>query len=208
MLNKVSKGLAIVVACGALLVMAGWFLHIGFLTSVRPEWVSMKFITALCFLLSAVILFFVSRCHWLSRQNEELLLLSTSFLVFLIMTLLAISTFMNITTGLENLFVQEAPGAVNTVVPGRPALVSMICFVLIAICGLVNLSSQAVARAVIRLLGLAVAIFGLIAVFGYALDLPILYYNINTQVTAIAFNSAIYFCCLGAGLMLADKTGA
>ena len=107
-----------------------------------------------------------------------------------------------IKTGMEDLFVQEGTGAINTVVPGRPALITMICFVLVACIGLlVLLKRENLWRIATICLGAAVAFFGSMAVVGYIVYMPVLYGQINNFSTAVALHTAILFVLLGVGFI-------
>ncbi|MBI5221567.1 MAG: hypothetical protein HY979_02065 [Candidatus Magasanikbacteria bacterium] len=199
MTNKVSRIIAIFVALVSMVVMVGWFLDFPTLKNILPQFVTMKFITAVCFLLSSLNLYLIVRMNLCRQEWESMALLFVSFLTILLMASLLVSTFIGIKTGVEDLFVKEVSGAVKTVAPGRPSLVTMINFVLIAGIGLSNLYRLSVA--VSRTLGLLVTLFGGMAILGYIIDLPKLYGHFNNFSTAMALHTAILFVLLGVGFL-------
>ena len=194
--NKIAKYLAVVVAASSLLVMLGWVFDIAVLKSLAPQWMAMSFIGAVNFLLSAIILYFTARYQQTGRQNVELILVSTSFIIFLITALLFVADFLGISSGLENILSRTATVAVS-----HPSLAGVVCSVLVAICGLLSLSRHNYYRQIIRILGLVMAVAGVMAVLGYLSNQPMLYYEFKPVAAAMAFNTALMFTCLGVGFI-------
>jgi len=185
---------------GGILVMAGWFWDIMVLKSILPQFVAMKFTTAFCFFLSGVSLYCIVRNCQAETQANDLFLIFINFIIILIMVSLLLSIFFNIRTGLENLFVSEMEGAINTPVPGRPALAAMISFILIASSGLLSLSKKTVNYLIIRVVGVIVMVVGVVAVIGYLLDIPKLYGQFGMISSAVALNTALLLALIGLGL--------
>jgi ABC-type multidrug transport system permease subunit len=77
-MNKrtIKLGLALIVLVVSIIVMLGWFLDISVLKSILPGWVSMKFITALSFFFSAILLAILSKEK--KGELEEFLILVIS----------------------------------------------------------------------------------------------------------------------------------
>lgn len=205
--NKVSKIVAVFVIISGIIVLFGWFFNITFLKSISPNWVSMKFITAVCFVLSGVILFLSARCNEKETDWEDLLLIFSIFVLILIVGELIISILFNIRTGLENLFVSEEIGAKFTVAPGRPAIVTLINFVAIAMGGLINLLKKDYCLRVSHYGGMALMIIDSVAILGYIINVPLLYYYVVNFNTAMAFNTAVLFTVLGFGFFSIRKRG-
>jgi len=182
--------------------MLGWIFDVTFLKSILPDFVTMKFITAFCFVLCGAELYFTARVVEDGSGWDSLILLFNNFLVALIMLSLVIALFFGIETGLEDLFVQEPVGAINTVVPGRPAFLSAVNFILISLVSSLSLFGRGRSVRFINILGAAVAAVGGVAVVGYLFDIPALYYNISEISTAMALNTAILFVLLGSGFYM------
>lgn len=203
MSNKVPKIIALVVAFTSVAVMIGWIFDITVLKSISPQFVTMKFISAVCFLLSSFSLYIIARKDKERYEWEDIVLLFINFLVILLMASLLISVFVGVKTGVEDLFVKEEAGAVKTTVPGRPALFTMINFVLIASIGLFGLIRKGFLKSeIIRILGLAVAFSGGLAIIGYIADVPKLYGHFNNFSTAMALHTSILFVFLGVGFFI------
>jgi uncharacterized membrane protein len=122
------------------------------------------------------------------------------------MATLLSSVLFGIKTGIEELFVHEKEGAIKTVLSGRPSAVTMTDFVLIAIAGIITLFHRKNIGKFLFWIGLAVSITGAIAILGYLIDQPILYYSIENINTAMAAHTALLFLIIGIGLLLLGKS--
>jgi hypothetical protein len=192
---------AFIVLMGAISVMLGWIFDIPLLKSILPIWVSMKFITALSFFISGLLLILLS----LKNHNSfsEIATIVLSFGLLLLMLTFFISLFTGISTGIESLFIKEQTGAVRTGVPGVPAIPTMVCFIFIALAGLIFSFNNEKYRT-ISIIGWIVALIGGVAVVGYILNIPIMYYSLPGY-TSMAFHTAIFFVLMGIGLLVIRK---
>ena len=202
---KIVKTISFIVMLGGLLVMVGWLLDISVLKSILPQYVAMKFTTALCFVLSGATLYFVCRNYQREEQANDLTIIFIDFLIVLVMVSLLLSIFFRIETGMENLFVIEPDGAIDTPVAGRPSMFAMIDFILVALAGLLSLVKKTSVVIAVRGLGLLVAASGIMAVIGYIIKAPLLYGHFGLYSSAIALHSAALFVLLGLGFSLVGK---
>ena len=71
---KVAKALGVCVAVTGVTVMIGWVFNIGFLKSISPGWVTMKYTTAFAFILCGVSLYFMAKSARgeSKRLNQEI----------------------------------------------------------------------------------------------------------------------------------------
>jgi hypothetical protein len=199
--RKIAKILSLVVMIAGLCVMIGWILDIGVLKSIRPTWVSMKFDTAIAFVLSGITLYFIVRAVEGEFDKAQAVLSVTSLVIILLMGVLFSSAFLKVQTGLEDLFIKEPTGAVNTAVPGRPSIPTMFSFMLIGIAGIIIMLNPDKYRLKLKIIGSIVAATGVLPIVGYSLDFPILYYYIEGMNSAIACHTAALFVLLGTGLL-------
>lgn len=201
----IARAISFIVIFVAILVMVGWFMDIGALKSIYPTWVTMKFTTATSFLFCSIITFLIS--FYIRSENDfiQILLSVLSSFVLLLMATLLISNLFGIRTGLEDLFVREAPGTVNTPVPGRPSVMTMLNFVLLAFSGLVTLIYPVKLTLWLSRIGFLVFIIGLIAFVGYIINIPALYYVLPGFSSAMAIHTAMLFILLGIQLILFRK---
>ncbi|MBU1032386.1 MAG: hypothetical protein ABII13_01690 [Patescibacteria group bacterium] len=193
--------LAGIVTIVGLLVMLGWFLDVPLLKSILPQWVTMKFSTALAFALSGITLYLIFLCKRNSETAHVLLPLSSLF-ILLLMLVLFLSVVFGIKSGIEDLFVREDAGAVYTTVPGRPSIGTMIDFILIALLGLTAVFKVKRHRMFLRWGGGAISVIGVIAILGYVFNVPELYYTVENVSTAMALHTAILFVLIGLDLVL------
>jgi hypothetical protein len=117
------------------------------------------------------------------------------------MGILFFSALLGIHTGAEDLFIKETKIAVKTVVPGRPSLPTMINFILIALAGLLTMLDVKRARPQLKIIGLIMGAIGALAIIGYIINVPILYYYIDGVNSAIAVHTSVLFIVLGVGLL-------
>lgn len=202
MINNLPRIISITVMIGAVLVILGWIFNIPILESILPQFVTIKFLTAICFLLSGILLFVMVRVTGKNRDWDEMLLLFIAFLILLIMVALILSMVLGITTGLENLFVVELPGTIETPVPGRPALITTIDFIFVGISGLIVFSKIGSLLKLIRIFGAFIFFSGLMAVLGYTLNIPEFYFSIGNFSSAVALYTAFLFILLGIGFFI------
>ena len=95
-----------------------------------------------------------------------------------------------------------------TTVPGRPSVGTMLCFLLVETAGVLTIFVPASLLRCLPLLGWSVVLLGAVAVAGYAIDIPTLYYPVTTLSTAMAVHTAILFILLGGGLVLTTGMGS
>lgn len=210
MSRTVSTGRAIAganILCGlvsglGMLVMLGWFLDIPALKSVSPDWVTMKFATAFSFVLSGAMIYCVGRIARGDRAWAQVLLPGLVLMILLLMVSLLTAAALHVDVGMAELFVRESAGAVQTVQPGRPSTVTMICFTLIAAVGLVAMFVPAGKPRLWKITGAALCLSGAAALLGYALGEPALYYYWKNLSTAMAMHTALLFMLVGAALWL------
>jgi len=188
-----------------IIVMVGWFFNIPILTSILPFWVTMKFTTALSFLLSGLILYFVIQYRQGKTEIANIALPISALIILLLMTTLLVSIFVGVRTGIEDLFVQEVEGAVKTTTPGRPSAGTMVAFILISSLALLTLFNLSNIKKWIFWLGIIIGLIGGVGVLGYVIGIPLLYYTVKGGSTAMAFHTAILFTLLGIGLFLLGK---
>ena len=203
--SKISQAQALIVIFVGIMVVIGWIFDIPLLTSILPHWVTMKFTTAVCFVASGTILYFVAESEKGKTEISQLVLPIASLIIFLLMLSLLASVLLGIRTGIEDLFVKEAAGAVKTTTPGRPSVGTMVDFVLIGVAGMLTAFNAQKLQQRLGLVGGIVGIVGGLAIVGYIVDAPVLYYTVTDVSTAMAFHTAILFTLLGVGFFLLRK---
>ena len=202
--HAIAKSLSILVSVTGAIVMIGWFLDIDALKSILPVWVTMKFTTALSFTLSGITLFFIAQMIQGKRALAQVIIPITTSTILIIMLTLLTSVFLGIRTGIEDLFVAEVADAIQTTTPGRPSVGTMLCFILVEASGFLAIFAPATLGGKLPTLGWSVVVLGGLAVIGYLVDVPMLYYTISEFSTAMAFHTALLFIALGLGLVLAS----
>jgi hypothetical protein len=199
--KKTAKGLSLVLIATGFMVIIGWIFDIGILKSISPAWVTMKFSTAIAFILSGITLYFTVRAFEGEFDKAQVALSITSLIIILLMGTLFFSALLEIRTGVEDLFIKETAGTVKTVAPGRPSLPTMFNFILIASAGILTTLNPGNLRSKLKIIGVIVGLIGAMAVVGYCLNAPHLYYYIEGVNSAIAFHTAVLFIVLGIGFI-------
>jgi len=192
---------AVVIIIG-LVVIIGWLLDIETLKSIVPTWVTMKFSTAVSFLMSGIVVMLMN--EWRNNNSEfsRIFLFAPLIIISFFMATLLVTTIMGTTSGVSNLFVQEDPGAIGSVKAGTPSVGTMINFLLIIGVGFASLLISKNHKKDALIAGAIVLVLGIIALLGYGIDEPALYYQVEGLSGAMAIHTAIAFCLIGIGMML------
>jgi hypothetical protein len=202
--RKIVRSIGIVVAMSGAFVLLGWIFDIPFLKSIHPTFVTMKVLTAISFVFSGAALYVIG--HRLERPDLALVTIPfLSMMVTIVMGLLFVTTTTGVRSGLEDLFVREQPGAVRSVLPGQPSLVTMFAFLTIVAGSLVSLMRLPHVERGFFATGVLLIAIGGVALVGYALRWPLLYYQFPGISTAMAIHTAILFALVGVGFVLLAK---
>jgi hypothetical protein len=199
--RNIAKGLSMVVIIAGVMVITGWLFDIGVLKSISPSWISMKFDTAIAFVLGGITLYFIVRALEGEFDKAQVALSITSLILILLMGTLFFSSIFGIHTGAEELFVKDKTVNNKTIIPGRPSLPTMFNFILIASAGILTTLNPVNLRLKLMIIGVIVGLIGVIAVIGYCFNVPHLYYYIEGVNSAIALNTAALFIVLGIGFI-------
>lgn len=195
------KIIAVLVGTGGLLAIYAWFFDNPTLKSVFPDFVTMKFLTAFTFLLSGFALYALAVYIESGGTYSEMTLAITSSVILSLMAALLIGVMFQTSTGLENLVTREPVDASWTKPSGIPAVPTMLSFALFAVAGLAALVRR---RERLRRMLVAVGIFhiavGGVALVGYALSLPSLYYQFSPA--TVDLSTAALFVLFGFGLCI------
>ena len=203
---------SITISFVGLAVLIGWIMNIPALTSLIPNSVTMKFSTAVSFIFTGVSILIISKLAIEPSGYSDLshIVLPISMLIILLFMSTHIgSIIVSAPSGVDNLFVKEQElDPVFTTSPGRPSFPTMISFLLIATAAAGTLiTSGSNLKKLIGGTGFAIGIIGSVALAGYALSLPMLYYSFEGLNTAMAVHSAALFVVAGLVLIISGKIG-
>jgi hypothetical protein len=199
-MKTVTKVLSLIICAEGLAVIAGWLIDIPWLKSISSAWISMKFSTAIAFVLSGISLYFIARAQEDGFEIAQIVLSTTSLIIAILMGLLLFSGLFGIQTGVESLFVID-PGGIDSVVPGRPSVPTMVNFLLVATAAILTILNPAGLVPKLKAIGVIIGALGSLAVIGYIFNAPILYYYVAGMNSAMAMPTALLFVFLGAGFL-------
>lgn len=201
LLAQIIAGISLVVG---VMVIVGWYLDITVLTSISPNWIRMKFATAVCFILSALIVFIFTLKKNEGAIIKQTLLAICPMLIILIMGTLFLGSVFGFQTGMENIAFLDRHEIATPFFQGRPAVPTMVNFILIAIIGfLYNFGISS--KKTFLTIGAIVGGLGLIGLMGYIFNVPFLMYEIKGFSNAIAIHTTILFSLLGLALLFVAK---
>ncbi len=202
-MNKrlVSRILAVVVVLVAALIMAGWIFNVPILRTLTSWGGTTRFISAICFLLSGILILLLSKQD--IGEASKFFILIISYSILLLMILFIVTTFLGVSTGIESLFFVEAVGTSGSLIPGLPSLSSMFCFILLAVVGMVFIFDSKISR-VLYFNGILVSVIGFIAFIGHILGVPFMYFSFLGY-NIISSMASFLFVLLGASLFLIGK---
>ena len=183
--------------------MIGWFIDDDVLKRLNPNWVTMKFSTAVSFLASGLVLLLLNESRNKNSEPAKIIIFGPLIIILFFMGTLLVSTFAGTSTGVSSLFVTEDPSsALQSVKPGTPSVGTMVNFLLIVGVGFAYLLVHPKHKKYSNICGAIVLALAITALFGYAIDSPPLYYQIEGISGAMALHTAIAFALLGIGMML------
>jgi hypothetical protein len=197
---RAAEVLSIIVSLSGAAVIFGWIFDLPVLKSISPAWISMKFDTALAFVFSGLIIYFITRAKMGRADEAQIGIFISSLVVFILMGILFFSYILGINTGAEGMFVQEKDIAANTIVPGRPSLPTTINFLLLASAGMLCILNKKF-NFWIRVIGLVVGGAALSAIAGYILRSPRYYFYWEGLNCAMALHTAVLFLLSAIGLL-------
>ena len=173
-----------VVGSVGVLVIFGWYTHQPVLIQISPTFVPMQFNTALGFLLSGIGILFAA----MGRFRHVSLI---GALVTVVGSLTLFEYFLGVNFGIDELFMKHYI-TVQTSHPGRMAPNTALCFILT---GLSLLTASRVPLKIrfkiLEILGPIILALGIIALFGYLIQLDATYYW--TNLTRMAVHTASGF---------------
>jgi len=195
--------LAIIIGTLGLVVIFGWVFDIGALKSILPSSVTMKFSTAVSFMMTGTIIYLLNDSKKKNSEWARVLIPSPIMVIAFYMMTLLVSSLFGTHSGIENLFEREGDGAIASTSPGIPSIFTMILFLLVDLASLLVLLERKDRN--IFMIGAIISTISTIAITGYVINVPILYYNIDNFSTAMALHTSIAFMLAGVALMLISR---
>jgi PAS domain S-box-containing protein len=187
---------AIIVILVALSVISGWIFHIRWVLHIVPESPTMKFNTALCFLLSGIGLFCVLKDD---EKPYRLITFSLGLGIFLLGTLSFFEYFFNIYFNIDTLFVDDP---YSTVLPGRMSLATALCFSFFGVSLLAANSKNMVFKKTGQHIALFILLIAMVGVFTFVFNTANKTYFFDTM----AIHTAILFHLLAESVSLKNAS--
>jgi HAMP domain-containing protein len=184
----------------AILDMIGWEFNVPGLTGVAWGLPSMKFVTAISFVLGGLILFTLST----QSRGSSLATIGlplTTLVMLLLMAPLFASAILGIQTGLESLFVAGPFGSSVSGLPGSPSIGEVLSFILISSVGVLLMFDLPITQRLLVGIGGGVALIGGVAAVGYLARISPLYYGLQGPSGAMPIHSSILFLLIGFSLV-------
>ena len=190
----------IVISIGTAIALFGWIFGYLEVTSIIHEGGTMKFVTAIFFILSGFTLY--SLCNFIVRKSSifYVAIFASSFIEFIFLMTLFSSIIIGIPTGIENAFSHEAYSQYN--IPGKPSYPTIINFFFIVLVSFIALYDNKIVGKYLYFSGSIIIIVSSIALIGYIINNPLLFYTIPSINSAMAFPTAILFTLIGSGMIL------
>jgi len=190
----------IVISIGTTIALFGWIFGYLEVTSIIDEGGTMKFVTAIFFILSGFTLY--SLCNFIVRKSSifYVAIFTSSFIEFIFLMTLFSSIIIGIPTGIENAFSHEAYSQYN--IPGKPSYPTIINFFFIVLVSFFALYDNKILEKYLYFSGSIIIIVSSIALIGYIINNPLLFYTIPSINSAMAFPTAILFTLIGSGMIL------
>ncbi len=125
--NHIITAAAVFTILVSSVVIIGWFFDIGLFKSILDSYISMKFNTAVCFLITGILL--------LKLEKKKVRVAEDFFVLILIVSsVLTLSEYIfNYNLGIDEFLWKEGTGTPNTFFPGRPSAASALNFLFISL---------------------------------------------------------------------------
>lgn len=206
--KTIVQGIAYLTIIVAMAVAFGWIFDITLLKSIMPDYVPMKIVTSSGFFLAGFIILLLQSNKTNRNKVKTLYLCILSFLLLLIMFVYLYYNIYNIQILSGNVITgSNKVGNVidNSIYLDRPSLVSMLSFILIGMVASTHIFNLKNNQKIQIVLGLIITFLGLIALIGYILNKPILFYYSGELNTGMPLQSSILFVLIGIGIYLIGK---
>lgn len=198
---KIAHNIAWLSIAVGIMVIVGWLFDITVLTSILPQWIRMKFATALGFIFSGIIVHFLALKNGTWTETKRIALTMFPMFLILIMGTLFLGSIFGFQTGMENIAFVDVHELKTPIFQGRPSVATMFSFLLIASIGILH-NFKKTKKETFSIIGKTVGIIGFVGVIGYMLNSPILYYEIPGISNAIAIHTTALFALLGLAIYL------
>jgi len=204
--TNLTRIFALAIIIIGIVVIIGWLADIDTLKRLVPTWVTMKFSTALSFLMTGIIVGLLNESRNRNNEFAKIFLFAPIMIILFFMATLLVSTIAETSSGVSSLFIKEDPAAaLGSVKAGTPSVGTMINFLLIIGVGFTYLIARKEYTKYLTICGAIIIALGIIALIGYAIENPSLYYQIEGFSGAMALHTAIAFILSGIGLILLGK---
>ncbi len=203
--NWMISVLITIIAITATVVMVGWVFNFDVLTRVHPSFPTMKFSTAFSFVLSAIILGMGLVREKARADIVEVFLPGVTLLLLLLMGTSFISAVLDFRSGIEYFGVSQYRETLVQVEVGKPSYGTMVGFLIVGSLGVVSVGNWRHRKIVYMLFGSVVVALGVMALVGYSLSLPYLYFSLPDLRYGMAIHTSVLFVLLGLGYVLLGR---
>ena len=170
-----------------LLVIIGWSFDISILKNLNPGLISMKANTAVCLIFSGIMIIFLRKPALTVKFRYLIRLLS--IIILLISTINLFEYVFNWNSGIDEFLFKEGQGTVATIYPGRMAINTAVCLMLISFSILLIDSKYFWGNQVSQFLVLLTGLISVLPQLGYAYNEPDLF--TFAYQTPMALNTSI-----------------
>ena len=203
---NIARIVSVAVIIIGLVVMIGWFTDDDTLKRLNPNWVTMKFSTAASFFVSGMVVLLLNESRNKNSEAAKIIIFAPLIVILFFMATLLISTITGTSTGVSSLFVkEEASAALHSVKAGIPSVGTMVNFLFIIGAGFTYILAHPKHRKYLSISGAVILALAIIALVGYAIENPPLYYEVEGASGAMALHTAIAFALLGISMILLAK---
>ena len=200
-----AKCMAAVIIAISVAVCVGWIIDHETIKRVCDGWVSMKVPTAFCFALIGLMLFVMSDDMVRFSFRKEL---TVSFLSLMVLGVVGLETISALVPSLD-LSIANVPAAdIFTVKPGLPSLAGLFGLLVSSCAGLAFVFNTVRWRRRVMMCGATLMMIGGIAVVGYVLRVPALFYFVPCVSTGMAIHSAALMIMAGAAFVIISRSKA
>jgi len=172
------NGVPYLILVSSLIALYGWSIGKHYLVSVSPAWVSIKPLTALCFIFSGISMIF--HVYQKPRMRDFVAGWFNCISIGIATAWLSNKETLNIITNYEELRGLEP----YTFIEGLPSWMTILCFFLFSISYFFEEK---------RPISIMLMVISVVAIIGYGVNVPLLFYYVPDFSTAMAIPTAVLF---------------
>jgi hypothetical protein len=201
--QKIALIIGWIIVLSALTVVGGLLGQVEWIMYPFSRWISMRLVSAICFLFSGVhlVIYVLAKSGKISAAFSNSISPSFALVVLLLLSGAFLPQLFGFSGGIGSNLVLDVRKEIYSIEPGLPSLATLVNFMMIAIFALIIPVQTNYSKRVSCIIGWAVLLIGAVAIIGYITNIPGLFYYFVGKSSAMSPISAILFVLWGSAVL-------